>query len=96
MRKIINKYNNYCEQQRKIRIQEDATFMKSIYTDNTLFVQDFEEPKDIGYKRERKNKKQKRKNKKVNNKLHLPEPMKIMDIARLQWELEKDNRMRVQ
>lgn len=91
----MKKYNIYCEQQRKIRIQEDATFMKSSYTDNTLFVQDFEEAKDSGYQRERK-KKRKRKNKKANKKLYLPEPMKIMDIAKLQWELEKDNRMRVQ
>ena len=28
-------------------------------------------------------------------KMQAPEPMKIMDIARLQWQLENDNMMRV-
>ena len=27
--------------------------------------------------------------------MQAPEPMKIMDIARLQWQLENDNMMRV-
>ena len=49
-----------------MKIQEDATFMKSNYTDNTLFVQDYEEAKDGDGSNKRKNKK-KKKNKKAKN-----------------------------
>jgi len=66
VRKIIKKYKIYCDNQRKIRIQEDATFMKSNYTDNTLFVQDYEDVKDDDGSLKRK-KKNKRKNKKAKN-----------------------------
>ncbi len=69
--------------------------MKSNYTDNTLFVQDYEEAKDGDGSLKRKNKK-KKKNKKAKNINNLPEAMKTMNIARLQWEIEKDNRMRVE
>jgi hypothetical protein len=52
-----------------MKIQEDATFMKSNYTDNTRFVQDLEEVKDDGALHEGRQKKKKGKNKNKKKKL---------------------------
>ena len=88
---ILKKYRLYLEKKRKIKIQEDATITN--YTDNsTLYVEDYELPKKTEQKNKKKKKGRKRKPKK---KIEIQEPMKINDIARLQWELEKDNMMRV-
>jgi predicted membrane protein len=66
---LIKKYQQYIEKQRKMKIQEDATFMKSNYTDNTRFVQDLEEVKDDGALPEGRHKKKKGKNKNKKKKL---------------------------
>ena len=52
-----------------MKIQEDATFMKSNYADNTRFVQDLEEVKDDGALPEGRHKKKNGKNLKEKKKL---------------------------